>query len=217
VVQYDVLSTLMKWPCKYRFPVIDLLRCTALSAEGSRTLATTDLLPHIIDSLPVLSESDERCLVLALRFLANCFKHEELRKICAENSLKFLQLLSLIHSKDDATLLSLSTVLLNYTILMKEWNTTSPQLPPMCFQILLELVKVENLSSESFYRSCIALGILVFHNKSVIKTLDAAELIGYIRPYTESNVKKVADASEALLSLLLTKKVFCGFFNQTLL
>ena len=107
------------WPADRAFPGYDLCRLLALHPAGARALAAHALLPGLLQATVSLLRTGNGCptnsAVTALRFLANTFRFEEMRRAATTDACEALLSAALAQTGHASKLVRLSaaTLLLN--------------------------------------------------------------------------------------------------------
>lgn len=118
-----VLERMLTWPPECLFPVFDLLRLLALSAEGAVFLASrAEAMLRSLDSALDASRAQAPALQTGLRLVANLFRQPALAQHALQHAISLLGLLGsacgrvgMGGDKGKQTRLALATVLLNYS------------------------------------------------------------------------------------------------------
>ncbi|KAG3118667.1 hypothetical protein PI124_g4087 [Phytophthora idaei] len=179
-----LMSALDKWPAKYAFPMLDLLRLVLVHPQGPAALgeAGLDTLVTKVLSLGLQAgptEGDDAIPVatrmLSLRVLANMFLHDEARKAILTRKTEVLSKLPSFQSfHHKLVALSLSTVLLNFArAQVANPGALTPDDQIVVVSLSADLLNgsytVQELGDDTILRSLVAIGTLALSGDAKAK------------------------------------------------
>jgi len=160
--ELGVMQKLLRWPTSERFPALDLLRLHVLHPEAAAFYAKNGALSTMVEYLKD-SSSPFTVHMMALRFIANSFKHEVLRNVAVSqfNTISDVSKPFLKHENKNIRA-AVATAFLNYAIHFGEAKQNQAERTKLV-GILTEAIPSEN-DEEAQYRISIALGVLAYKN-----------------------------------------------------
>uniref|UniRef100_A0A2C9JHZ5 Phospholipase A-2-activating protein n=1 Tax=Biomphalaria glabrata TaxID=6526 RepID=A0A2C9JHZ5_BIOGL len=193
------LSKLISWPSELVFPALDILR---LSVKNSSICSTFCSNPNFVDLLcqHASQGNSQACRMLAMRTLANLFRHPDGAALNIQEIDAILQ--SVINGKDLTIKngqTAVTTVLLNYCIKLSGLDDLESK--SKCLQAAGELLSAQ-LEPEASYRVLVGIGTLV-HTDDGCKALShSIDLPLVLTKFTNSDTSKLAECAKLLLQTL---------------
>jgi len=191
-----LLKAVFQWPVAERFPALDILRLSIIHPEGSNYHGKHGTLDRIIQLLH--TEEPFANHLMELRFIANSFRFDSLRKCVLQSYQKVLAVLSISLKSDNKQVrIACFTILLNYAVLFTEESGNlegKKAIIPLLFQGL-----ITEQEEEGLLRVVVAFGTLGYKDSHIVEALKAN------RSSIESvktSLDKVKEAIKEVLDLL---------------
>ncbi|KAH9488092.1 hypothetical protein Btru_065405 [Bulinus truncatus] len=193
------LDKLISWPSEIVFPALDILR---LCVKNSSICSSFCSKSNFVDLMcqHASQGNSQACRMLALRTLANLFRHPEGTALNLREIDAILQ--SVITAKDLTIKngqTAVATVLLNYCVNLSSLDDLESK--SKCLQAAGELLSAQ-LEPEASYRVLVGVGTLV-HTDDGCKALShSIDLPLVISKFTSSDTSKLVECAKLLLKSL---------------
>lgn len=173
--EFSVIGKLLKWPQNLLWPVLDFIRMFVLHPEGAKYfLLTSNNFSNLLDLTAKMSKSAESndtndksslCVSLLFKTISNIFMFESLRTHIVNFEERILDLISdSLESSPKATLLALSTTLLNFSVLYL--ISPSEKGIPQVLSLIDQALKHKEADPDILIRLLVALGTLIYSKQS---------------------------------------------------
>mmetsp|Transcript_16702 Transcript_16702/g.36120 ORF Transcript_16702/g.36120 Transcript_16702/m.36120 type:complete len:835 (+) Transcript_16702:62-2566(+) len=215
----DLVARLLRWPAAQLFPALDVARLVVLDAAGCSALsdgigslasgAAGGLLPGALTTAaaePTVTANQQ----LALRLLANCFKHTKLREwVIANRGAALDAYASCSATANKAVRLSMATLLHNYAVYAQLAKLDDIEAKMQVLSALLELLGAAPTEDvDSVHRSLVAVGTLVLGDAemcSVTTDLGIQDCLRKVNDCPEAKTpagRKMLEAALDVMTLL---------------
>ncbi|KAK1301231.1 hypothetical protein QJS10_CPB13g00110 [Acorus calamus] len=203
-IDMDLLVKLLRtWPVAIIFPAIDILRMIILHPDGANLLHKNmkngnDILTEILKK--VTAQTLAANLLTTTRAITNLFKHSNFHSWLQLHAGEILDALSdCCSSSNKNVLLSYSTLLLNYAVLLNEKKDQEGQ--AQVFSASLEIADERNQDVDSKFRALVAVGSLILDGnmKSIAIDLDVASIAKAAKASKDTKVAEVGADIDLLL------------------
>ena len=209
-----LLRIIATWPAPSTLPALDLLRVFVAASEIASGYGTSTS-PHptqdsMIDTFQTSNLATNKTLpnhiMLAVRAIANTFVQPSGQSSAQEQFEKIHRFLQpLLHDKTNRNLgVALSTVYVNYAVLLTGPLKTDHQKALQILNDLATLLNVWPTDSEIVYRSLVAIGTLLYLGEDVIKAVkvDMLPLVKAAAAASmEPRIKRIVGEIEGVLAL----------------
>jgi len=187
--EYEAIELILNWPVDKIFPVLDFIRLMSLHPEAANHWLATNFLTKVI-AVGLKKDGHAANAMLVFKFVANLFMLPSVRtKLFAFQEQLLENITDIWAASNKNTRLSLSTVLLNFSVLyLQEPNDQGIS---QALSVLGEALKATDNDEEVIFRLLVSLGTLVYHSKDtqgLARDLDLSDAIGGIKP-TSDRVK----------------------------
>ncbi|KAL9418058.1 hypothetical protein AB3S75_040964 [Citrus x aurantiifolia] len=198
-----LLKLLKAWPPAMIFPVIDILRMTILHPDGASLL-----LKHVENQNDVLMEMIEKVssnpplpanLLTGIRAVTNLFKNSSWYSWLQKHRSEILDAFSSCYSSPNKNvLLSYSTLILNYAVLLIEKKDEEGQ--SHVLSAALEIAEEESIEVDSKYRALVAIGTLMLEGlvKKIALDFDVGNIARVAKASKETKIAEVGADIELL-------------------